>query len=149
MVASVSPSAGVLAAQVVLPNRYAIDCSVISDVLLLEIVPLVLVIFFIALVVTAPVPFPIKALPDVKVVAPVPPFATGNVPVTPGLGLAAKTLAAVVDARFVNMDGDAVNPVPPCAIVSVPDVISAAACLCVKTASYVIYENLLDGVCSQ
>ncbi len=35
---------------------------------------------------------------------PVPPLATGSVPVTPGRGEAARTLAAVDDSRFVSID---------------------------------------------
>lgn len=53
-------------------------------------------------------------------VAPVPPLAIGKVPVTPGLGLAVKIEVAVVDARFINIDGAAVKPVPPCETANVP-----------------------------
>ena len=54
------------------------------------------------------------------VVAPVPPFARGNVPVTPGLGEAAKIPAALVLARLTNNDGAAVKPVPPFPTANVP-----------------------------
>lgn len=54
------------------------------------------------------------------VATPVPPFATGNVPVTPGRGDAANISAAVVDPRLVSIDGAAVNPVPPLATPNVP-----------------------------
>jgi hypothetical protein len=57
---------------------------------------------------------------------PVPPLATGKVPVTPGRGDAAKTLAAAVVARFVNIDGFAVRPVPPCPTANVPVIGSVA-----------------------
>ena len=59
-------------------------------------------------------------------VAPVPPLANGNVPVTPGRGDAVNTPAALVDARFTNNDGLAVTPVPPLATGNVPDVMLAA-----------------------
>ena len=51
---------------------------------------------------------------------PVPPWAIPSVPVMPGRGDACRTLAAVVEPRFVSIEGDAVRPVPPLAMPSVP-----------------------------
>ena len=59
-------------------------------------------------------------------VAPVPPCATGKVPVTPGRGEVANTPAAAVEPRFTNKLGFAVIPVPPLATGNVPEVILAA-----------------------
>jgi hypothetical protein len=76
-------------------------------------------LFVIDLVVIAPVPFPIRAAPDVRVVAPVPPLATDKVPVIPGLGDVLNTVSAVVDPRFTNIEGLVVIPVPPYATATV------------------------------
>ncbi|MBR2247048.1 MAG: hypothetical protein IJ880_08500 [Bacilli bacterium] len=61
------------------------------------------VLLRILLVVTAPVPFPINAAPLVKVVAPVPPLDTPNVPVTGIASCAAlpSKVTAVVESNLV------------------------------------------------
>jgi hypothetical protein len=51
---------------------------------------------------------------------PVPPLATGSMPVTPGRGVAVSGEAAVVAARLVSIEGAADKPVPPLATGSIP-----------------------------
>ena len=62
----------------------------------------------------------------VRLFVPVPPFATGNIPVIPGRGEAANTDAAEVLPKLVSIEGFAVTPVPPLATASVPLVILLA-----------------------
>lgn len=73
---------------------------------------------------------PRSCLRESSVFTPVPPFATGNVPVTPGLGDAANKDAAVLDAKLIKADGLDVIPVPPLATGNVPEVICEALWLC-------------------
>lgn len=58
-----------------------------------------------------------------KLVTPVPPFANGSTPLTPGLGADENNVATDVEAKFTSIEGLELRPVPPRIGGSVPDVI--------------------------
>ena len=94
------------------------------------------------------------------VVAPVPPFATGNVPVTPGVIFAVPSkLVLLVLAKFVRIVLAVCNfvavaafpvvfPVPPLAIGNVPLVTSPAECLCSVSAFLFSISSIAATVAS-